>query len=109
MGKIGQLVVNDGMWAGEQIVTKNWIEEMTSAKVPPNEVDNTNMSWGDMWWKDAPRNVSFMAGHGGQFVLVNKDKNLVIVITSERHTGGDQGLAFSMALSIFDKINNIAH
>jgi CubicO group peptidase (beta-lactamase class C family) len=114
MGKIGQLVLNDGMWAGEQIVTKDWINEMTSVKVPPKEMNNlpgdfpnTDLAFCYMWWKDIKRNVSFMAGHGGQFVLTNKDKNLTVVITSERHPSGNYSLSFASALSIFDMINSI--
>ena len=107
MGKIGQLVSNDGLWAEERIVSKNWLDEMTSAKVPPNETLYTDIGFGYMWWKDTKRNVSFAAGHGGQYIIISKDKNLTVVITSERHTGGDQGMSFYTALSIFDRINRI--
>jgi CubicO group peptidase (beta-lactamase class C family) len=107
MGKIGQLIANDGMWAEKQIVSKNWLDEMTSAKVSPNETGNTDIAFGYLWWKDIKRNVNFTWGHGGQFVLVNKDKNLIVVITSERHTSGDYNLSVYEALSIYDKINNI--
>ena len=107
MGKIGQLIANDGIWAGEQIVTKNWLDEMTSDKVSPDATSYVDVAFGYLWWKDVKRNVSFAAGHGGQYILVNKDKNLVIVITSERHTSGDHNLLIYSALSIFDRINKI--
>jgi CubicO group peptidase (beta-lactamase class C family) len=107
MGKIGQLVSNDGLWAEEQIVSKNWLDEMTSAKVSPNETPYTDIGFGYMWWKDTKRNVSLAAGHGGQYIIISKDKDLTVVITSERHTGGGQDLSFYMALSIFDRINRI--
>jgi CubicO group peptidase (beta-lactamase class C family) len=106
MGKIGQLVANNGIWNGEQIVSKEWIEEMTSSKVPASETD-WNISFGYLLWKDAVRNVMFMAGHGGQYVLINKDKSLIVVITSERHPAGEFSLSVSEALSIYDRINNI--
>ena len=109
MGKIGQLVLNEGIWAGEQIVTKDWIDEMTSAKVSPDETPIADVAFGYMWWKDIKRNVSFAMGHGGQCVLINKDKNLMIVITSERHTGGRHNLSVEDACSIFDRINNITN
>ena len=105
MGKIGQLILNDGMWKGEQIVSKNWLDEMTSAKVSPNETPFDGVAFGYMWWKDIERNVSFAAGHGGQYILVNKDKNLVVVITSERHTVGEHNLSVYEALSIFDMVS----
>jgi CubicO group peptidase (beta-lactamase class C family) len=110
MGKIGQLVLNGGMWDGEQIVSKNWIDVMTSVKVPPNEVnlpDAPGAAFGYLWWKDITHNVNFMMGHGGQCVIINKDKNLMIVITSERHPSGRHGLPINSALSIYNSINSI--
>jgi len=107
MGKIGQLVLNEGMWAGEQIVSKDWLDEMTSAKVSPNETPYPDVAFGYMWWKDITRNVNFAAGHGGQLILINKDKNLMIVITSERHTSGRHNLSVEDASSIFDRVNRI--
>jgi CubicO group peptidase (beta-lactamase class C family) len=108
MGKIGQLVANNGFWNGEQIVSKDWLDEMTSAKVSPNETSYTDVAFGYLWWKDIKHNVSFAMGHGGQCILVNKEKKLIVVITSERHPSGDYSLSMEDACSIFDKINNIA-
>jgi CubicO group peptidase (beta-lactamase class C family) len=45
-------------------------------------------------------------GHGGQFILINKNKNIIVVITSERHPSGDHSLSVNTALSIYDRINN---
>ena len=107
MGKIGQLVANNGMWNGEQIVSKNWVDKMTTAHVPPNETQKTDLAFCYLWWKDIKRNVAFAWGHGGQYILVNKDKNLVVVITSEQHTAGEFNLSADDAFSIYDRINNI--
>jgi hypothetical protein len=46
-------------------------------------------------------------GHGGQFVIVNKAKNLTIVITSEQHPAFEFGLLPDDAGSIYDRINRI--
>ena len=97
MGKIGQLVANDGIWAEERIVSKDWLDEMTSVKVPPNETHSDvhvdNIAFGYMWWKETVRDVNFTWGHGGQYIIINKNKNLVVVITSERHTTGKYNLS----------------
>ncbi|MCL2128991.1 MAG: beta-lactamase family protein [Treponema sp.] len=107
MGKIGQLVANDGMWNGEQIVSKNWIDDMTTARVPPTETQNTDVAFCYLWWKDIKRNVDFAWGHGGQYILINKDKNLIVVITSEKHLESEHNLLSDKALSIYDMINRI--
>jgi CubicO group peptidase (beta-lactamase class C family) len=107
MGKIGQLVINDGMWNGAQIVSKDWIDEMTTARVPPSETQTTDVAFCYQWWKDIKRYVIFTWGHGGQFVFINKDKNLIVVITSEKHPEGEYSLSVYEALSIYDRINCI--
>ena len=109
MGKIGQLVVNNGMWNEEQIVSKIWIDEMTTAQVLPNETQKTDLAFCYLWWKDIKRNVVFAWGHGGQYILINKDKNLVIVITSEQHTAGEFNLSVDDAFSIYNRIDNITN
>jgi CubicO group peptidase (beta-lactamase class C family) len=45
MGKIGQLVANDGMWNGGQIVSKNWIDEMTTEKILETPTAFTDMAF----------------------------------------------------------------
>lgn len=107
LGKIGQLVLNNGMWGTETIVSNNWINEMTSSKVPVNETNLINITFGYFWWKDTVRNVIFAWGHGGQFVFINKDKNLIVVMTSEPRTNDKFEVHAYDGLSIYDRINNI--
>ena len=107
LGKIGQLVLNDGMWGAEQIVSKDWIDEMTFAKVPSIEKENPDIAFGYLWWKDTKRNVNFMWGRGGQLLFINKEKNLIVVITGETNTSGDFNLTAYDALPIYDRINDI--
>ena len=109
MGKIGQLVANGGIWNGEQIVSKNWIDEMILAKVSAEEVRIFGLAFGYQWWVDAERDVFFTMGHGGQFIIVNKDKNLTIVITSEQHPAFEFGLLPNDVISIYDRISNITN
>ena len=108
MGKIGQLVANNGRWNGEQIISAEWIDEMTTARVPPGETQITGTAFCYQWWKEINRNVVFTWGHGGQFVLINKDKNLIVVVTSERHPVGESSLSVDEGFSIYDRINSIA-
>ena len=109
LGKIGQLVLNDGMWGAERIVSSSWIDTMTSSKIPASETHNTNIIFGYLWWKDTFRNVMFTWGHGGQFVFINKDKNLIVVMTTENDTDGDLQVSVYEALSIYDRINSTAN
>jgi len=109
MAKLGQLVLNEGVWGTEQIVSSSWLNDMTSAKVNATETHENNITFGYYWWSDTERNVQIMRGHGGQYVFINKNKNLIVVITSEPNTQGKFQLSLSKGLSIYDMINNITH
>lgn len=59
LARIGQLMLNRGMWNGEQIISEEWIQEITS-QVTSSEEINTNLpimaemdydkGYGYMWW-----------------------------------------------------------
>ena len=108
LGKFGQLMINGGNWNGEQIVSSDWLAEMTSAKVPDSKTLESNITFGYYWWHDASRDILMMRGHGGQLVFINKSKRLIIVITSEPNTaGGFQLSPKNKGLEIYDRINNL--
>jgi CubicO group peptidase (beta-lactamase class C family) len=109
MAKIGQLVLNDGQWNGKEIVSAVWIDEMTQEQVSSGETNETNITFGYFWWRDSTRNIVFMRGHGGQYVFINKNKNLMVVITSEPNTQGRFQLSLNQGLSIYDNINSITY
>ena len=107
MARIGHLVLNKGNWNGQQIVNSAWIEEMTSVKVPKEQVKTNGTSFGYFWWIDESRDIIFMWGKGGQFVLIKPSKNLIVVMTADPNDGN--GFTFDSAFKIFDKIENIAN
>jgi CubicO group peptidase (beta-lactamase class C family) len=109
MAKIGQLVMDNGLWNGEQIVSSAWINEMTREQVSSDETNETNITFGYYWWRDSKRDIEFMRGHGGQYVFINRNKNLMAVITSEPNTQGRFELSLNQGLSIYDSINSIAY
>jgi len=109
MAKIGQLILNDGMWGNEQIISNSWINEMTSSKVTANETHEDNITFGYYWWQDTFRNVLIMRGQGGQYVFINREKNLIVIITSEPNTQGGFQLTHNKGILIYDRINSIAY
>jgi CubicO group peptidase (beta-lactamase class C family) len=77
MAKLGQLYLNGGMWNGEQIVSKKWIDESTKEHSRWNKL---NLSYGYLWWIN--ENGFAAMGDGGNVIYVNVKKNLVISIAS---------------------------
>lgn len=76
LAKIGQLVLDHGQWRGEQLVPREWIDEMTSAGQP--FVEDSGL----LWWRNggAGKPRSFAArGWLGQHLVVVPDTKIVAV------------------------------
>ena len=98
MAKIGYLMLNDGKWEGKQIVSKEWVHESTKA-----HVSTGGHRYGYQWWrgKTIKNNQvidAFWAwGHGGQFIFVLPEMDLVVVFTAKpRENPGYSERAFNM-------------
>jgi CubicO group peptidase (beta-lactamase class C family) len=99
MAKFGQLVLDSGMWKGNEIVSKKWIEEMTKVRIE----DMYSNQFCYLWCKDESRKMTYMHGHGGQFVCIIPDKNLVVVMTAEVNTQDD----FQFGKEAFEWVDKI--
>jgi CubicO group peptidase (beta-lactamase class C family) len=89
MLKLGQMVLQKGIYDGKRIMNTNYLEEMTAQyfTVPTNGANSpkiTSNAFGYLWW-EVKRNgvVGFMtAGYAGQFIAVFPSLDLVIAINS---------------------------
>ena len=90
LARLGKLVVQRGLWDGEQVVSSAWIDTSTAKQTDMDpESAGHGFDYGFYWWR-VPELGAFTAyGHGGQYVLVAPAKQLVIVMTAEPDTNGD--------------------
>lgn len=83
--KIGHLILDDGVWKGQQIVSKSWIQDSLASSVPENKADKA-FSYGFQWWlyhrPDNGRIVWTSAGMGGQMLLIFPEERLVVTVLS---------------------------
>ncbi len=81
MAKIGQLCLNRGEWNGKQLVSAEWIDEITREHV---RWEKMNLPYGYLWWvnNDSERGYAAM-GDGGNIIYVNVERNLVVAIASK--------------------------
>ena len=78
MAKIGYLYLKDGIWDGEEIVSKDWVEKSTrSVTYLGNDYD-----YGYLWWSRSFLGGYFAAGYQGQYILVQPDQDVVVVFQS---------------------------
>ncbi len=71
--KLGQLMLNGGVWRGKRVVSREFAARATSPLVA---IGTRGRKYGYLWWVD---DRAFMAlGNGGQTVMVVPDLDLVI-------------------------------
>lgn len=84
--KLGQLLLNDGVYNNIQIVPKYWINEMCKIQLEtPNayKADRVLPKIGIGYYTFISRDgYIFRDGSNGQYIILNKDNNLLITITS---------------------------
>ncbi len=81
LARIGYLYLNNGVWDGEQIISKDWVKEST--KIHSEHVKGKS-AYGYQWWV-IPVNGKYSyraAGLGGQFIVVIPELDMVIVRTA---------------------------
>jgi CubicO group peptidase (beta-lactamase class C family) len=79
--RFGLLFERDGVWKDEQIVSKEWIDMAT--RPSPAKVN-----YGYMWWlntgsrglKDIPESVFNATGFGGNYIFIDQENDLVLVM-----------------------------
>ncbi len=83
LSKIGQLILNEGMYDGEQVVPKEWIQGLYE----PSHIFTDGNGYNDMWWLGKGREIVvddfilYGRGSGGQFMYIVPSFDLVVVTT----------------------------
>lgn len=84
MIKWGMLVMNDGKWKGEQLISK----EFVAKAIDRIHTNPSGTSYGYFWWRadmqvgDKKYDCISGRGAGGQFILMLPELELIVVVTS---------------------------
>ena len=82
MAKIGLLCLNKGVYDGKQIISSDWIKEMTSSRVVESDRFR-GMEYGYLWWIiDRESNIYAAIGNSGNVIYINHEKNVVVAVAS---------------------------
>ncbi|MEM1259177.1 MAG: serine hydrolase [Bacteroidota bacterium] len=81
MARFGLLFLNDGNWNGEQLISREWVKMAVTPSEPNN---NYGYMWwlnleGDRQWQGVSEKVFYAAGFGGNFIVVDKENDMVVV------------------------------
>lgn len=79
MARLGQMMLNRGTWGGQEVVSPEWIDQMTAL-----HVDSSGYGY-QVWMTSRPG--SYKAdGAYGQYIYVIPDKDMVIAMTQNHIT-----------------------
>jgi CubicO group peptidase (beta-lactamase class C family) len=86
--KIGQLVLNRGVWEGQQIVPASWVDQSTAEQIETAEP----LSYGYLWWlgrsldKDGVIQWAAAQGFNSQKTIIIPALDMVVVINASRRS-----------------------
>ena len=89
MARFGQLYLQKGMWNGEQLISKKWVEESTKAHMSADT--QLDRDYGYYWWRETfPIDnrwieTYFASGNGGNKIYVFPTEDLVVAITASAY------------------------
>ena len=81
MAKIGWMLINDGMFGGRPVLSKEWIQRMTTPILRLGK-EFGGMYYGYLWYrpeKDSP--VFAAVGDGGNVIYANAEKRISVGVT----------------------------
>jgi CubicO group peptidase (beta-lactamase class C family) len=106
LAKFGQLLIQNGVWNGKQLLPKEWVKEATSFKIesndPGNKLSKDLNDWAQGYcyqmWRGRNNSVR-LDGMAGQFVMLFPDKDAFVVLTANaRNTQNELNLIHNYLL-----------
>lgn len=80
--RFGLLFLNQGRWQDQQLISPEWVDMV-------QEPSTANPNYGYMWWlnkagtdrhwEGVPEHLYYAAGFGGNYIIIDKEQDLVIV------------------------------
>ncbi|NCU04848.1 MAG: serine hydrolase [Chitinophagaceae bacterium] len=77
--RFGLLFLRNGKWKGQQLLSEKWINAV-------QQPSTANKSYGYLWWLNAEQSwkgispkVYYAAGFGGNYIIIDKEHDLVVV------------------------------
>jgi len=80
--RIGQLILNKGMWNGKQIISEKYLSEALSPAKYLKDENNVNVDfYGYQWWLINYKgyDIQYARGILGQYIIIIPEKNIVVV------------------------------
>jgi CubicO group peptidase (beta-lactamase class C family) len=83
MAKFGFLYLNNGTWAGQQVIPSAWVTQSRQSAVNPW----SGTGYGYQWWKELSLGSFEARGMYNQWIIVQPANQLVVVLTASDAEG----------------------
>lgn len=100
IAKLGQLVLNGGMWNGRQLISRAYLTAATTAHATP-PVETGEFDYGYQIWVGRKENTFLFNGMLGQNVLGYRDSGILIVTNAGADTDYQEGRFFEIVSRYF--------
>jgi len=80
MARFGLLFLRNGKWKSQQLISEKWIQ---AASTPSSVQKDYGYLWwlnSDKKWKRYSSSVFYALGYGGNYIIVDRENDLVIVV-----------------------------
>lgn len=107
--KIGQLLINKGVWEGKTIVSPTWINEISKKRFDISKEDPFADAYGYFWFFTTKEvngkkyDCMYASGNGGNLLFIVPGENLVVSLTSSAY---GQGYGHQRSHNIFTYLLN---
>ena len=94
MLKIGQLYLDGGKWNGKRVLSERWVDESFGKYGPLEPLDRNGNQYGYLWWHEnysvGDQTIATVEarGHGGQYIIVVPELDVVAVLTAGNYGRG---------------------
>ena len=92
LAKIGQMLIDGGVWDEQQVVSDDWVSKATQPSVRANQMQQYGYQfWRRDWASECdPVSASYMSGNGGNNIVLLPDMDAVIILTRQHY--GQRGM-----------------
>lgn len=88
LAKFGLLYLNKGVWEGQQLVPRAWVEESMEPQVFFNDAGTRGYCY--QWWTATNAGGLFYGlGYGGQALMIIPEKNMIVVACQTHAVSSD--------------------
>jgi CubicO group peptidase (beta-lactamase class C family) len=95
LAKLGYLYLNDGVWNGTQVISKEWVEKSLQPHVSTRGRSKEGAFYGYQWWittfnyEEGSIPAYVRTGWGGQAIIIFPLIDMLLVFTGGNYSGTD--------------------